>query len=106
MSDTIKKLIESEVANAEATEDQPAPESVKPTARGHARAVMLSVRLNPEENQELLAAAENADLPVSTYVRSLILDALRRESASMRVSRVNVPPSGLPVALRDRKVGA
>lgn len=73
----IKKLIEEESAAAEKA-DMPA--NARPTRRGHGRAQVLSIRLNPDENAALIAAADRARLPVSTYVRTLILKDLAAPS--------------------------
>jgi hypothetical protein len=73
----IKKLIAEESAAAESAE---MPAGTRPTRRGHGRAQVLSIRLNPDENAALIAAADRARLPVSTYVRTLILKELAAPS--------------------------
>lgn len=62
---------------AEATSDPkaPLPAHVKVT-RGHPRARNLQVRFRDDEFDELTAYAEQRGLPVSTVVRSLVLQAI------------------------------
>lgn len=62
---------------AEATSDPnaPLPAHVKVT-RGHPRARNLQVRFRDDEFDEVTAYAEQRGLPVSTVVRSLVLQAI------------------------------
>lgn len=62
---------------AEATSDPnaPLPAHVQVT-RGHPRARNLQVRFRDDEFDELTAYAEQVGLPVSTVVRSLVLQAI------------------------------
>jgi hypothetical protein len=55
--------------------DAPLPAHVKVT-RGHPRAKNLQVRFRDDEFDELSAYAEQRGLPVSTVVRSLVLQAI------------------------------
>lgn len=80
MSKTIDELLAEEaiaVEEAEATSDPetPLPAHVKVT-RGHPRARNLQVRFRDDEFEELAAYAEQRGLPVSTLVRSLVLQAI------------------------------
>jgi len=80
MSKNIDDLLAAEakaVEEAEATSDpeSPLPAHVKVT-RGHPRAKNLQVRFREDEFDELTAYAEHRGLPVSTVVRSLVLQAL------------------------------
>lgn len=80
MSDRIEDLIAAEmkaVEEAEATSDPdaPLPAQVKVT-RGHPRTRNLQVRFRDEEFEELAAYAEQRGLPVSTLVRTLVLQAI------------------------------
>ncbi|WP_256839340.1 hypothetical protein [Ornithinimicrobium faecis] len=80
MSKTIDDLLAEEAAaveEAEATSDPdaPLPAHVKVT-RGHPRARNLQVRFRDDEFAELVAYAEERGLPVSTVVRSLVLQAI------------------------------
>jgi hypothetical protein len=65
------------VEEAELTSDAdaPLPAHVKVT-RGHPRAKNLQVRFRDDEFDELSAYAEQRGLPVSTVVRSLVLQAI------------------------------
>jgi hypothetical protein len=65
------------VGEAELTTDPdaPLPAHVKVT-RGHPRAKNLQVRFRDDEFDELSAYAEQRGLPVSTVVRSLVLQAI------------------------------
>ena len=80
MSKSIDDLLAAEaeaVEQAEATSD---PESALPAhvkvTRGHPRARNLQVRFREDEFDELTAYAEHRGLPVSTVVRSLVLQAI------------------------------
>jgi hypothetical protein len=76
----IEDLIAAEakaVEEAELTSDPnaPLPSHVKVT-RGHPRARNLQVRFRDDEFDELTAYANQRGLPVSTVVRSLVLQAI------------------------------
>lgn len=58
-------------------EEAPAPDTAK--ARREVGA-MISVRLSASEADEIKAAADEAGLPVSAYVRNTVLDHIRRGS--------------------------
>jgi hypothetical protein len=80
MSKKIEDLLAAEAKaaeEAEATSDPsaPLPDHVKVT-RGHPRARNLQVRFRDDEFDELTAYAEQSGLPVSTVVRSLVLQAI------------------------------
>jgi hypothetical protein len=80
MSKKIDDLLAAEakaVEDAEASSDPnaPLPKHVKIT-RGHPRARNLQVRFREDEFDELTAYAEQRGLPVSTVVRSLVLQAI------------------------------
>ena len=80
MSKTIGELLAEEaiaVEDAEATIDPeaPLPAHVKVT-RGHPLARNLQVRFRDDEFAELAAYADQRGLPVSTVVRSLVLQAI------------------------------
>lgn len=65
------------VEGAEVTSDPdaPLPDHVKVT-RGHPRTKNLQVRFREDEFDELAGYAEQRGLPVSTVVRSLVLQAI------------------------------
>lgn len=80
MSTKIDDLLAAEakaVEDAEVTGDPhaPLPSHVNVT-RGHPRARNLQVRFRDDEFAELTAYAEQRGLPVSTVVRSLVLQAI------------------------------
>ncbi|WP_051549083.1 hypothetical protein [Nocardioides sp. URHA0032] len=80
MGKRIEDLIAAEAQAAEEAEvisepDAPLPSHVKIT-RGHPRARNLQVRFREDEFDELAAYAEQRGLPVSTVVRSLVLQAI------------------------------
>ncbi|GAB88875.1 hypothetical protein [Gordonia rhizosphera] len=80
MSKRIEDLIAAEAMAAEEGEaasdlGAPLPSRVKVT-RGHPRSRNLQVRFRDDEFDELTAYAEQRGLPVSTVVRSLVLQAI------------------------------
>ena len=80
MSNGIEELLAREAEAAEAAEaasdpKTPLPALVKLT-RGTARSKNLQVRFREEEFDELAAYAEQRGLPVSTVVRTLVLQAI------------------------------
>lgn len=80
MSKTIDEMLAEEAIageEAEATSDPeaPLPAHVKVT-RGYPGARNLQVRFRDDEFEELAAYAEQRGLPVSTLVRSLVLQAI------------------------------
>jgi predicted DNA binding CopG/RHH family protein len=65
-----------EAEHAEQSKDAPAGPTTKVT-RGHDRVRVLQVRLNEDELTAVKSIAETAGLPVSTLVRSWILDRVQ-----------------------------
>lgn len=84
----LDELLRSEAEHADRNKDAPAGPETK-VSRGHDRARVLQVRLNEDELAAVARLAEASNLPVSTLVRSWILD------------RVQAPESG-PSATVDR----
>lgn len=70
---------------AEATRDEP----LSADATRPARAMVLSVRLNPEEFEALHHRAEQLDLPVSALVRGWILSQLRPDTEGSPAATVD-----------------
>jgi hypothetical protein len=66
-------------AEAMRLSDEPLPEGVVYERPGHARSKILQVRLNPEEYEAVEQEAARRQLPVSTLVRSWILQRMRAE---------------------------
>ncbi len=80
MKKTVDALLAAEaraVEEAEAVvpQDTPLPDNVHVT-RGLARTKNLQVRFRDDEFQELVTYAEQRNLPVSTVVRTLVLQAI------------------------------
>ncbi|SDS32057.1 DUF6290 family protein [Actinopolymorpha singaporensis] len=84
----LEDLLRSEAEHAEQNKDAPSAPGTKVT-RGHDRARVLQVRLNEDELAAVTTIAEDSNLPVSTLVRSWILE------------RIQEPESG-PTATMDR----
>jgi hypothetical protein len=80
MSKKIENLIAAEAKAAEDAELTSDPNAALPAhvkvTRGHPRARNLQVRFREDEFEELTAYAEQRGLPVSTVVRSLVLQAI------------------------------
>ncbi|MHA7661845.1 CopG family transcriptional regulator [Mycolicibacterium sp. HS_4_1] len=81
--DALKRLIDEEVAAAEATEElpddgAPLPPHVKVSRPNRARAKVLKVWLNPGELDALEAIASERRLPVSTLARAQLLDLIAK----------------------------
>lgn len=64
---------------AEQSMDQPMPQGSRWTSPGQARSMVLQVRLNPEEYEELVRYADERDLPVSTVARAALLAQVRHQ---------------------------
>jgi hypothetical protein len=71
----IEQLLAEESDAIEADPNAPIGPGTQVT-RGHGRTRTLQVRLNDDEFDALSRAAEKAQLPESTYARSLLLDAV------------------------------
>lgn len=80
MTDVSNENIRGYRAEAEATQDQPLSTGAR--RPGGQRAKVLSIRLNPEEFDELARFASTLDVPASTLVRGWILDQLQNGSDS------------------------
>jgi len=80
MTDVSNEDIRSYRAEAETTQDQPLSTGAR--RPGVQRAKALSIRLSPEEFEELARFAGALDVPASTLVRGWILDQLQTKSES------------------------
>lgn len=87
MSDVTPEALRDYAEEAERTKDEPL--SANATRPNRHRAKIISVRLNPEELDELVAYAKAQELPLSTLVRGMILRELRAESESSPVTTVD-----------------
>lgn len=80
MTETSSKDLRDYRDEADAAGDRPlSPSATRP---GRQRAKVLSVRLNPQEFDELALYAATLDVPASALVRGWILDQLRAGSDS------------------------
>ncbi len=70
----ISDLIAAESTAAQRPNDAEVP--VGTISRGHDRSKVLQVRLNEDELRLLAKLADERHLPVSTFVRAIVLDAI------------------------------
>ncbi|WP_375487146.1 DUF6290 family protein [uncultured Mycobacterium sp.] len=89
MGKGIEQILEEEAAAAEATKDDldveiPASSSI---THGGPRTRVVQVRLNDDEQAALEELAESRNLPVSTVVREMILNALDPAPAQIAARR-------------------
>lgn len=76
-------------AEGDAAERATTPEDIAGEHRNLNRSVMFSIRLNPEELDELNRHAESRGLPVRTLARALLLQAMRGDDdLARRVDRL------------------
>ncbi|MGH3504529.1 MAG: hypothetical protein ACRDQA_27060 [Nocardioidaceae bacterium] len=85
MNETTDQEIDELREEAERTKDDPYPPG-EPRRPNRNRAKVLSVRLNPEEFEELARYAETVEVPPSSLVRGWILEQLRAGSESPRTT--------------------
>lgn len=64
---------------AEAHRDDPTEEDTPPTRPGHARSVVFSLRLNPDEFEMINTLATRLGVPASSLARGWILDGMDQE---------------------------
>lgn len=79
----LRRLIDEEAEHAEATKDEPIPDSAlaRATRPNRGKSVMFSLRLNPDELAAVQALAEDQGVPASTLVRGWIVRQLAAEQA-------------------------
>lgn len=116
---SIDELLERE---GRAAEDNPGAELRPGTkiTRGHSRSRTLQVRLNDDEYTALEAMAEARELPLSTMVRSMLIQASRRadsfkgspeelrdlvEDFAGKVAAVAIGMSGEPDLAKGKRAG-
>ena len=69
-------------AESEATKDDPYPTGVAATRPNRHRSQVYSVRLSPQEQDDIRRVAEAKHLPASTLVRAWILERLDSERSA------------------------
>lgn len=69
-------------AESEASKDDPYPADVAGARPNRQRSQVYSVRLSPQEQDDLRRVAESKHLPASTLVRSWILERLYSERSA------------------------
>lgn len=73
----LEKLIEEETAASEASRDDPL--SDRAARKGKSRSVVYSVRLTPEQTEEIQQIASEARIPASALVRDWVVEGLAAE---------------------------
>jgi hypothetical protein len=73
----LQQRVDEEAAASEATRDQPL--SARAIRRGQGRSVVYSVRLTPEQTDEIQRIAEDAGVPASSLVRDWVVEGLAAE---------------------------
>ena len=73
----VEEIVNEETAASEASRDQPL--SDRAARRGQSRSVVYSVRLTPEQTEEIQRIAEEAAIPASALVRDWVVAGLAAE---------------------------
>jgi hypothetical protein len=73
----LERLIEEEVEAAEQTRDEPL--SGRATRKRETRSVVYSIRLTPEQIEEIQRIADSAGVPTTGIVRGWVLQGLAAE---------------------------
>lgn len=73
----LERLIAEEVEASERTRDDPLSEGGK--RKWHSRSVVYSIRLTPEQIEEIQRIADNAGVPTAGIVRGWVLQGLAAE---------------------------
>lgn len=77
---SVKDLINQETVASEASRERESPDGIKPVRKN--RGTVLSVRLGPEEFDDLTSQADTLGIPVSTLARALIVRGMRESGES------------------------
>jgi hypothetical protein len=85
-------------------EEAPAPAPAEASAKRQVGA-MISVRLSASETDEIRAAAEAAGLPVSAFVRKIVLDHIRAGWGGNGIVAVTLGTFGRMVTQVDLQPG-
>lgn len=73
----LEALLDEETKGSEATRDEPI--SDRALRKGKTRSVVYSVRLTPEQTEEIQRIADDAGIPASGLVREWVLQGLAAE---------------------------
>jgi hypothetical protein len=73
----LQDLLDEETAASEANRDQPLSE--RAVRKGKSRSVVYSVRLTPEQTDEIQRIADEAGIPASALVRDWVVEGLAAE---------------------------
>ncbi len=73
----LQDLLDEETAASEASRDQPLSE--RAVRKGKSRSVVYSVRLTPEQTDEIQRIADEAGIPASALVRDWVVEGLAAE---------------------------
>ena len=76
----LRELVEEEAAASEASRDEAL--SSRAVRKGQSRSVVYSVRLTPEQTDEIQRIAEEAGIPASALVRDWVVEGLAAERAT------------------------
>lgn len=82
----LEQLIEDETAASEATREAPISNSA--TRKGGAKSVIYSVRLTPEQFDEIQNLADTAGIPASALVRDWVVQGLTAERESSGIDAI------------------
>ena len=73
----LQDLLDEETAASEASRDEALSE--RAVRKGRTRSVVYSVRLTPEQTDEIQRIADEADIPASALVRDWVVEGLAAE---------------------------
>ncbi len=76
----LQDLLDEETAASEASRDEALSE--RAVRKGKSRSVVYSVRLTPEQTDEIQRIADEAGVPASSLVRDWVVDGLAAERGS------------------------
>lgn len=76
-NEDLRELVAEETAASEVSRDQPLSE--RAVRKGQSRSVVYSVRLTPEQTDEIQRIAKEAGIPASALVRDWVVEGLAAE---------------------------
>lgn len=100
----IEDRIKAVQAESETTRDDPYPQGTAFTRPGRAGSIVQSVRLPAETFDEIERLARERDVPVSAFIRGLIMDGLSQVSRTD--AAVSVADLQRFIAERAHSIGA